>query len=537
MKRKLLTLLVILLASKGFTQQPRLVVGIVVDQMRYEYLFRYAAKYGNGGFKRLMSGGFECRNAQYNYVPTYTGPGHASIYTGTTPAIHGIAANDWFDKKSRKPVYCTADKTVKPVGTTNESGMMSPVNLESTTMGDELEMATNRKARVIAVSLKDRSSILPAGHAADAAYWFDLASGNFVTSSFYRNDLPSWLVDFNAKKLAAHYLKFGWSPVLPLEKYTESIADENPFEKAPNNKAKPTFPYDYKEELAKGTFEIMKYTPYGNDITKDLAIAAIEGEGLGLDSVCDLLCVSFSSTDYIGHAYGPRAIEVEDAYIRLDKNLEDLFNHLDNKVGKGNYTLFLTADHGAAENPSFLQSMKIPAGYVDHHLVKRKLKEACFREYKDSLVLEYANQQVYLNDTAILKKSLDKIYVEKFCARLLMAMPEVSDVLLGEQLAQVSQNDLLFRGMVQRGYYPRRSGDICVAYKPGYMEHEKTGTTHGSGFSYDTRVPLLLYGRGISAGSTLRTVYVTDIASTFCQLLNIPYPNGNIGSPIFEAIK
>lgn len=525
------------LSSICAAQPPKLMVGIVVDQMRHEYLTRFAPKYGNGGFKRLLSTGFECRNAQYNYVPTFTGPGHASIYTGTTPAIHGIAANEWFDRKSKTKMYCTSDKTVKPVGTTAEAGMMSPVNLETTTIGDELEMATNGKAKVIAVALKDRSSILPAGHAADAAYWFDLVNGNFITSSFYRNDLPRWLVDFNAKKLAAHYLKFGWKPLLPIEQYTESISDDNAYEKAPNQKAKPTFPYEYKDALAKANFDILKYTPYGDDITKDVAIAAIEGEALGADSVCDMLCVSFSSTDYIGHAYGPRAIELEDAYIRLDKNIGELLKHLDDKVGKDNYIVFLTSDHGVAENPSFLQAMKIPGGYVDHHIIEKKLREACFRTYQDSLVLEYTNQQVYLDDSAIVKRSLDKAYVERFCARLLMAMPEVSDAVIGEQMRLEPQNDVLFRGLVQRGYYPRRSGDICVVYKPGYMEHEKTGTTHGTSFSYDTRVPLILYGKGITGGSTLRGVSITDIAATICQLMKIPYPNGNIGNPIFEAIK
>lgn len=537
MKKAFVYSLFVALPSFLFAQQPKLIVGIVVDQMRYEYLSRYAPKFGNGGFKRLINGGFSCRNANYNYVPTYTGPGHASIYTGTTPAIHGIAANDWFDKKTSKPVYCTADKSVKPVGTNNESGLMSPVNLESTTIGDELEMATNGKARVIAVALKDRSAILPAGHAADAAYWFDLTHGNFITSSFYRSDLPPWLVDFNSKKLAAHYLKFGWQTALPIGQYTESLADDNAYEKAPNHKPKPTFPYDYKAELAKGTFEIIKYTPYGNDITKDVALAAIEGESLGTDSICDMLCVSFSSTDYIGHAYGPRAVEVEDAYIRLDKNLEELFTHLDNKVGKGNYTLFLTADHGAAENPAYLRNLKIPGGFVNDHGIRQKLKEILYREYKDSLVLEYANQQVYLNDSVILGKKLDKLEIEKACARVLLAMPEINDVLLDEQMGPESQNDVLFRGLIQRGYYPKRSGDVLVAYKPGYMEHEKTGTTHGSGYSYDTRVPILFYGHGIASGSTLRPVFITDIASTICQLLNIPYPSGNMGNPVSEAVK
>ena len=301
-----------------FAQQPKLVVGIVVDQMRYDYLYSFSNKYGNGGFRRLLNDGFLCKNAQYNYVPTFTGPGHASIYTGTTPAIHGIAANEWYDKKTKKEIYCTQDKNVKPVGSTSDAGLMSPANLDATTVGDEIKIASNNKAKVVGISLKDRSSILPAGHAADGAYWFDGSTGNFITSTFYRNELPKWLNDFNDKKLAKHYLEKGWNALLPIDKYTESLPDENAFEKAPNKKDKPVFPYDFKKQLDENKFDIIRSTPWGNSLTKDIAIAAIEGEDLGGDTICDMLCISFSSTDYVGHSFGPKSIELEDTYIRLD---------------------------------------------------------------------------------------------------------------------------------------------------------------------------------------------------------------------------
>ncbi len=537
MKKIILYLLLVLTPSTFLGQKPKLVVGIVVDQMRYDYLFRFSEKYGSGGFKRLLNSGFECRNAQYNYVPTYTAPGHASIYTGTTPAVHGIAANDWYDRKLKKVVYCAYDKNVKPVGTAAATGLMSPVNLDATTIGDELEVSTNQKAKVIGIALKDRSSILPAGHAADAAYWFDENTGNFITSSFYRNDLPKWLNEYNAKKQAVNYLKKGWNTLLPIDKYNESLPDDNGFEKAPNGKPQPVFPYEYSTQLAKGQLGIIRYTPHGNTMTKEMALAAIEGEGLGADSICDMLCVSFSSTDLVGHAYGPKSVEVEDTYIRLDKDLEELFNYLDTKVGKGNYTLFLTADHGAVEVPAYLQSLKINAGNPDALGMVKRLKSALHKQYGDSLISQYVNQQFYLNDSLLDLKKLDKMSVEKFCAVILMKNEEISDVVLGEQMDLQQQNDILFRGLIQRGYNKKRSGDIMICYKPGYAEHEKTGTTHGTSFSYDTHIPILFYGKGITIGSTLRMVYITDIASTICQLLNIPYTNGNIGNPIFEAIK
>src|ERR1700757_361547 len=516
-----------------FAQQSKLVVGIVIDQMRYDYLYRFSNNYGQGGFKRLLKEGFLCKNAQYNYVPTYTGPGHASIYTGTTPAIHGIAANEWFDKKTKKEIYCTQDKNVTPVGSSSDAGLMSPRNLEATTVGDEIKIASNNKAKVVGVSLKDRSSILPAGHAADGAYWFDGSTGNFITSTFYRNDLPKWLLDFNAKKLPTQYLEKGWNTLLPIANYTESLPDDNAFEKAPNKKDKPVFPYEFTKQLEKNNFDIIRATPFGNTLTKELAIASIEGEGLGLDAICDMLCVSFSSTDYVGHSFGPKSVELEDTYIRLDKDLEELFTFLDTKIGKGNYTLFLTADHGASENSAYLQTEKINAGYVSGKELEKKLKQELYKEYNDSLVIKYVNQQVYLNDSVILAKKLDKFSIEKFCVRYLLSINEVSDALCGEQLILQTENDILFKSLVQRGFNNKRSGDVMVMYKPGFMDYEKTGTTHGTSFSYDTHVPLLFYGNGINKGSSLRPIYITDIASTICQLLNISYTNGNIGNPIF----
>ena len=527
----------LIISASLFAQQPKLVVGIVVDQMRYDYLYRFSQNYGKGGFKRLMTEGFLCKNAQYNYVPTYTGPGHASIYTGTSPAIHGIAANEWFDKKTKKEIYCTQDKNVTPVGSSSDAGLMSPRNLDATTIGDEIKVASNNKAKVIGISLKDRSSILPAGHAADGAYWFDGSTGNFITSSFYRNDLPKWLLDFNAKKLPTQYLQKGWNTLFLVENYTASLPDDNVFEKSPNKKDKPVFPYEYTKQLEKGNFDIIRSTPFGNSLTKELAIAAIEGEGMGADAVCDMLCVSFSSTDYVGHSFGPKSVELEDTYIRLDKDLEEFFTYLDTKIGKGNYTLFLTADHGASENSAYLQTEKINAGYVSGKTIEKQLKQALYKEYADSLVMKYVNQQVYLNDSIIGIKKLDKFSVEKTCVRILLSIEEVSDALCGEQLILQTENDMLFKSLVQRGFNNKRSGDVMVMYKPGYMDYDKTGTTHGTSFSYDTHVPLLFCGAGINKGSSLRPIYITDIASTICQLLNIPYTNGNIGNPIFESIK
>ena len=324
---------------------------------------------------------------------------------------------------------------------------------------------------------------------------------------------------------------------MSIDKYTESLADDNPFEKAPNKKEKPVFPYDFKKQLEKNNFDIIRSTPFGNSLTKDLAMAAIEGEKLGSGTVSDMLCISFSSTDYVGHAFGPKSVELEDVYIRLDQDISELLIFLDTKIGKGNYTLFLTADHGAAENPAFLQSEKINAGYVNGKGLEKKIKQELYKQYGDSLVLKYVNQQLYLNDSVLAAKKIDKFSVEKFCVQFFLSQAEISDAICSDQLILQTQSDMLFKSMIQRGFHTKRSGDVWVMYKPGYIDYDKTGTTHGTAFSYDTHVPIIFFGKGIQKGNSLRQIFITDIAATICLLMNLPYTNGNIGNPISEALK
>ncbi len=299
---------------------PKLVLGIVVDQMRYDYIYRFWNKYGNGGFKRLVNEGFFCRNTHYNYMPTYTAPGHASIYTGTTPAVHGIVGNNWFVKEENKSTYCTDDKTVKTVGSTSAAGEMSPANMWSSAITDELRLVSNFQSKVIGISLKDRSSILPAGHLANAAYWFDSQNGAFITSTHYMQDLPSWAAKFNAQDKAKEYLSKSWTTLLPVQQYTESLPDDNPFEGLFKGEQKPVFPHNLPEIFKQDGYEAIRYTPFGNSMVTDFALTAILAEKLGKGAATDFLAISYSSTDYIGHRYGPRAIELEDTYLRLDED-------------------------------------------------------------------------------------------------------------------------------------------------------------------------------------------------------------------------
>ncbi|MCD6017924.1 MAG: alkaline phosphatase [Bacteroidetes bacterium] len=517
-------------------KQPKLVVGIVIDQMRQDYIYRYWNKFGNGGFKKIINEGFFYKNAHYNYVPTYTGPGHASIYTGTSPATHGIIGNDWFVKETGKMTYCTYDEKAKPVGTESAAGSMSPKNLLVTTIGDELKLNTNQQSKVFSVSFKDRSSILPAGHSANGAFWFDGSNGNFVSSSHYMNQLPAWMNDFNNRNLAKQYLSQGWNTLYPLSSYVESIADQNNYESAPNKKENPVFPYEYKKQLDQNDYSILKATPYGNTIVKDLALACLKSEQLGKGKVADMLCVSFSSTDYVGHYYGPRSVEVEDVYLRLDKDLEELINTLNSTVGKDNYVLFLTADHGACDVPAHLRDLKIPGGYVNEDALERTIKSFCRNLYGDSLVLTLENQQLFLNENKIYELKLSKQIVEQTLANYLLSIKGVAEAYSSEVLRNENFTDDSFKYLIQKGYNHVRSGNVVYSYNPAWMEYQETGTTHGASYSYDTHVPVLFYGMGIPKGSTVRKVHVVDIAPTISMILHTSFPNGTTGKPLEEVI-
>jgi predicted AlkP superfamily pyrophosphatase or phosphodiesterase len=537
MKVLKLFLLIILLSLNSFAQKkaPKLVVGIVVDQMRADYIYRYWNRFGEGGFKRLVNDGFFCKNTHYNYVPTYTGPGHCSIYTGCTPATHGIIANDWYVKETGLTMYCVSDSKVKPIGTASKNGMMSPNNQLTTTLGDELKLFTNGKSKVFGVSLKDRSSVLPAGHTANAAFWFDEETGNFVSSDWYVKDLPDWLKQFNAKKMAKTYLERGWNTLYGIETYTNSIADDNKYEKAPNGKPNPTFPYDYKEQIGKNAWGIIRATPWGNTITKDIAIECLRNEQLGKDDISDMLCISFSSTDYVGHSYGLRAVETEDVYLRLDKDLEELLKTLDAEVGQENYSLFLTADHGGADNAAYLKDQKIPAGYFKEPALELELKNFCTKIYGDPLIKNISNQQIFLNMTKLWELKLSQEEVEKTLANKLLQMDGIAEAYPSSALKYEGYKGDNLKSLIANGYNHKRSGNVAFSYQTGWLDIQETGTTHGAAYTYDTHVPLIFFGAGIKKGESVKPYYITEVAPTISILLNNPFPNGCISKPIEEV--
>lgn len=519
-------------------KRPKLVVGIVVDQMRYDYLTRFYKRYGDGGFKRLMKDGFNCTNNHYNFVPTYTAPGHASIYTGTSPMNNGIIGNNWYDKVAGEMIYNASDNRVLPVGTLSDDGKMSPYRMLTSTVTDELELHTQGRAKVIGVSIKDRGAILPAGHAADAAYWYRGSDeGTFISSSFYMDQLPQWVKKFNDNNPSEQYVR-EWNTLFPLNTYVASGSDLNDFEKAPRGKETATFPYDLPQLMEKnGGFSLLKGTPYGNSLVADFAIAALNNEQMGLDDIPDFLAVSFSSTDYVGHQYGVNSVELEDTYLRLDLEIERLLNELDQQVGNGNYTVFLTADHGAVNNPAYLQSQGVNAGYMDSKKLEEYLKEHLKKDLgNETYIKDISNNQIFLDYEKLNAARLEASYVQEYLAQLLINYPQIDKVFTREAL---TNNDFTngVGALIQNGFHHKRSGDVVFVLEPGVIVYSKTGSTHGSPQSYDTHVPLLFYGLGIHKGRTTNRTHIIDIAPTISSLLKISFPNGATGNPISEVLK
>lgn len=522
---------------------PKLVVGIVVDQMRQEYLYRFEKKYSEGGFRRLMKDGFMVSNGHYNYAPTVTGPGHASVYTGTTPALHGILSNEWYDKNLRKEVNCVSDPNQKTVGSVDERASASPWRMVTTTITDELELAMQKKSKVIGISVKDRGAILPAGHTPDGAYWYDGRTGRFITSTYYMSQLPQWVEAFNGKNLADKYLSQEWKTFLPIAQYTESGPDDSPYENKFSGKDKPVFPYDLKElRKTNGNFDLLSRTPFSNDLVSEMMKAALAGEKLGEDEITDFLAVSYSAPDIIGHAVGPNAVEVEDTYIRLDRNIEDLLKVLDQKVGTGNYVVFLTADHGVADVAQYWKDNKIPAGYFHEANVKARLNDFLKQYFPGKELIETIDgNQIFFNPGAFQTdpktSGVELMVATELAVNFLLAEEGVADAFSRSTIRQSDFNEGGIKGMVVRGYHPKRSGDLVFILESGwYGAGQVQGTTHGAPYTYDTHVPILFYGAGIKAGRSSQYHTVTDIAPTLSILLNIKFPSGATGQPISEML-
>lgn len=545
MKHKFLTLIAICFFINIFAQtpsknsviRPKLVVGIVVDQMRWDYLYRFYPLFSeSGGFKRLLNKGFSCENTLVPYTPTVTAAGHSSVYTGSVPAINGIVGNNWYDKIKQKDVYCADDDSVQTVGATDENGKMSPRNLVVTTVTDELRLATNFASKVIGLSIKDRGAIFPAGHLANAAYWYDPKIGNFISSTYYSNQLPAWVNNFNNRKLPDSLYNLNWNLSLPENIYTKYCgADEQPYERKPFGNEQKHFPYTLSG-FANKDYSKLSSTPYGNTLLEALAEAAVVNEKLGNNAATDFLTVSFSSPDYIGHTFGSESWEQLDDYIKLDSMLGKFFSFLDKQVGNGNYLVFLTADHAVANSPGFSKLHNLPGGAFDEDLFSKNLKQFLSEKYKSNNIIKgNSEDQLLLNYAAIDSLQLNAQQVEEAIINFAEQTPGIARAVSMKQLSTTTLTAVQ-KQMFTNSYFPQRSGDILIVLKPGYVAGNGMGTSHGLWNPYDAHIPLLWYGWNIKAGSTNRETYMTDIAATVAAMLHIQMPSGCIGKVITEVM-
>ena len=483
-------------AQTQFNERPKLVVGIVVDQMRWDYLGRYYDKYQEDGLKRLITKGYSCNNCLINYLPTVTAIGHTSAYTGTTPAFHGICGNSFY--KNGVKVSSCEDHDVTTVGS-NKQDASSPVNLLATTIGDQLRLHTDFKSKVIGVSYKDRAAILPAGRSANAAYWIDNKAGQFITSTWYMQELPQWAKDFNAQMAKS-------------------------------------------KELKKVGKDVGNY-PLCGHLTADMAIAALKGEQLGKGEVTDMLCISFSQTDVIGHEYGTRGERTDEAYLELDKDIAKLLKAFDEQVGEGNYLVFLTADHGGAHNFQYMIDHKLGGGAWkgdEEHLAEAYKKFAKEYGLTKNIIKDCLDYRLVLDKDAIREQGLDEQAISDAIVKELLKLPHVAFAFDFKKAATAPVPEML-KERALKGYHHDRSGDIIFMLEPGWYGFNSKwsspiGTTHGEWNPYDAHIPLLFYGWKVKHGETSREVYITDIAPTVCQKLHIQQPNACVGEAITEVI-
>lgn len=521
------------------SNKPKLIVGIVIDQMRWDYINQFKAHFTSQyGFLRFVNDGASCNYNFIPYVPTVTACGHAAVYTGSTPALHGIAGNQWYDNYQQKTVYCVEDPTVVSVGVEGSAaGRMSPVNVWTTTIGDEIKLANNFKSKVFGISIKDRGAIIPAGHSADGAFWYDSKSGNFISSTYYGKNLPKWVTEFNGLHRVDSFYTKGWNLSLAKSVYEANCdGDINAYESTPLGAEQKGFPYTLSQFIGKDYGKIAS-TPYGNSIVAEMAEKALVNEQLGKDDITDLLAISFSSPDYIGHSFGPNSWETLDGYIKLDAIIAQLFASLDQQVGKNNYTVFLTADHAVATIPEFSKKHQIPGGLISEASIKKELGQLFLKQgLSDQLISAINEYNIHFNHPLMDSLGISQNKMVQMVRQYVEQKPGILQVVEARNAATAALPEQL-RERIVNGYNPQRSGDLFIVTKSGYMDGYATGTNHGVFYNYDAHIPLLWYGNGIKKGQVNSVNYMTDIAPTVTTLLGIQMPSGAIGKPILEVLK
>lgn len=520
------------------SKKPKLIIGIVVSEMRYDYLERYWEKFGDGGFRRLVNNGVVCKNAHHDYLIAESSAGFATIATGAYPANHGLVADYWYDRLRGEIQSSIRDENANTLVGEYESGKYSPVHLKYSTLSDELRVANKFESKVISVSMDPRAAVISGGHAANASYWFDDISGKWISSSYYLDSMVNWVNVFNSKGFSDLYLKNTWNTLYPIKDYTESLEDNNPYEKG--LKGQKTFPYDLSllstVKKKKTDYSLLRATPFGNSFTKDFAISAIVEEKLGKDDVTDWLSLNFSAGSYLGDSYNSWSIEMEDMYLRLDKDLEHFLNFVDKEIGMKNVLIYFTAENAASHDPAYLMNRRIPSGYFNYNSAVTLLRSYLNVIYgQGDWVKFYYSKQIYLNRTLIDDSKLSLSEFQERAARFILQFEGVSNVLTSSDLIRNNYTKGEFEKM-QKTYNQKRSGDIILQLNPGWVE---TGAEreHSSSYNFDTHVPLIFYGWKTGRREISRNISVTDIMPTIAYFLNISRPQFVQGTIINELAE
>jgi len=544
-------------------KRPRLVLLIVVDQFRYDYLERFGDLFGPDGFRRLMRDGASWAQSNYDHMPTYTAPGHGTMMTGAYPAESGIIGNEWLDRATGKRITSVSDESVKLLGGNPNDPASSPSRLMASTVGDELRLATNDRAKVIGISVKDRSAILPAGRHANAAYWFNWLTGTMVSSTYYFNQLPGWVTSFNNAKPADKYFGVKWERVLPEAEYLKRAGRDDPKWEDVSNAWTPdtnTFPHTItggETKPGQKFYTALDYTPFTNDILVSFAQEAIVNEQLGQDDDTDVLTVSFSANDYVGHRFGPYSQEVMDVTLRTDRNIATLLDFIDARVGLANTLIAFTADHGVSPIPEHAAAMGLGGGRIPFATVMGKIQAAISARYNPQgktpdpstdYLLQFQegtawrqwfiNNNIYFNYDALKRDGVDVEEFSQVVVRAALSVPGIARCFSRLQLLRgaTSITDPIERRALH-GFYPSRSGDVVMVAEPYKYIAETITATHGSPYSYDTHVPTIIMGSAVNPGRYLEPATPADIAPTLSAILRITAPSNSTGRVLIEALK
>lgn len=520
-----------------FNKPPKLIVGIVVEEMRYEMLLRYWDSFSENGFKKIINQGAFCTQTYHNYLITQNGVGQASIVTGTYPSYHGIIADSWYNRLTNQTVGCADQSTFNLINGEISMGNYNPTHIMSSTLGDEMKLAMNDSSKVISVSLNPVSSVISGGRLADYAFWFNHHDGGWITGNYYSDSLPGWVRDFNNKGFQEVYMKKNWASMYSLaNNYKYSLPDNSDFEIGFRN-YRYTFPYDLSYlRNRSGNFKYLKFTPFGNTYTKDFAISTIVNEHLGEDQYTDFISVSFAATNYSGELFGPRSVEMEDLFLRLDQDIEHLINFLDDELGLENVLVYVTSDRGISDVPEYLISKKQNAGVFEGDKAIALLNSYLSILYKDGeWVKSLYSRQVYFNQQLIDQTGVDLSELQQKSADFLVQFKGVANAFPAHVL-NATDFESGINQKIQNSFHQKRSGDVIINLEPGWIEKDGYVTKSGSGYEYDTHVPLIWFGWKVKSLRIDRPTEVVDIAPTLSWILKITAPNASVGKPIYEII-